>query len=100
MPIVVGGCFKLTNPRHFYRIDAKALKFFVAFVAYVVLLKFQLVQVVMLSLEPWTPCTQSSLLMRYTGETATLTLSPICAHYSRYLILNYGNTEILNINVW
>ena len=57
-----------TSPRNYGKRDTKALKFFIAFITCVVLLKFQLVQVPMPPLESWTPFTRLHALMRVIGE--------------------------------
>ena len=66
---------RLTSPRNYGKRDPRALKFFIAFIACVALLEFQLAQVAMLPLESWMPYTRLHVLIQFIGEMTTQTLS-------------------------
>jgi hypothetical protein len=47
----------------------------------------------------WTHCTQFYVSIRSIGETEFI-FALLLAHFTRYLILNFGNVAELDFNMW
>ena len=74
------------------------LKGFIAFLLYVLSSNPQVSELT-LYLVSWILCTQSCVVILSIGETEAIS-SVRCVDHIRYLVLNFGNVDNLNISVW